>query len=148
MWQRTRVPYRLLSPLGAGLLGFALAGLLLAGPAAAATFNINVLDPPAEGFLDTTAAAPVGGNPGVTLGDQRLNALEYAAGIWGALLTSSEDIEIDAIFATGACSGGSFAYAAAFSNSVHRDFVGALQADTWYPQALANRLAAADLSLA
>jgi hypothetical protein len=34
------------------------------------------------GFNDPTPVAPVGGNPGTTLGQQRLNAFEYAASLW------------------------------------------------------------------
>jgi cysteine-rich repeat protein len=131
--------------LGAPLAFLIIAAALITAPAGAATFTVDILDPPGEGFLEPTAVAAVGGNPGLTIGDQRLNALEHAAGIWGALLTSSVDIEIAALFAPGACSGGSFAFAAAFANTVHENFAGALQTDTWYPQSLANRLAGVDI---
>ena len=35
------------------------------------------------GFNDPTPAAPIGGNPGTTVGEQRLNAFRHAAEIWG-----------------------------------------------------------------
>ena len=38
------------------------------------------------GFNDPTPAVPVGGNAGTTLGQQRLNAFQSAANIWGATL--------------------------------------------------------------
>ena len=56
---------------------------------AAATITIVNGNAPGVGFNDPTPAVPVGGNPGVTLGQQRLNAFAYAASLWGAELTSS-----------------------------------------------------------
>ena len=44
---------------------------------------------PGVGFNDATPAAPVGGNPGTTVGQQRLNAFQYAADIWGSIPASS-----------------------------------------------------------
>ena len=52
---------------------------------AAATFTIVNLDSAGEGFNELTSAAPVGGNSGTTLGQQRLNAFQHAANIWGGL---------------------------------------------------------------
>lgn len=57
-----------------------------------ATINIINNDGPNEGFNDPTPVLPEGGNPGTTLGQQRLNVFNYAAGIgghfWIALLPS------------------------------------------------------------
>ena len=61
-----------------------------------ATFIINNLDGPGEGFNDPTPATPVGGNPGTTLGQQRLNAFQRAAEIWGGALESDVPISIEA----------------------------------------------------
>jgi hypothetical protein len=44
-----------------------------------ATIVINNIDGPGEGFNDPTPAAPVGGNTGTTLGQQRLIAFTFAA---------------------------------------------------------------------
>ncbi len=41
-------------------------------PAHAATITIVNLDGAGEGFNDATPATPVGGNPGITVGEQRL----------------------------------------------------------------------------
>ena len=49
-------------------------------------------DPAGVGFNDATVVAPVGGNPGITLGQQRLNAFQAAANKWGATLTSAVHI--------------------------------------------------------
>ena len=61
------------------------AALWLAAPAAfgQATIVIENADPAGVGFNDTTPVVPVGGNNGTTVGQQRLNAFQYAAGIWG-----------------------------------------------------------------
>ena len=65
---------------------------------AAATIVIVNNDGAGEGFNDPTLAAPVGGNTGTTLGQQRLIAFQAAASIWGARLTSSVPIQVLANF--------------------------------------------------
>src|SRR5262249_27071210 len=84
------------------IVPLALAGaLLLALPAPAfASAHITVVnaDGPNEGFNDPTPAAPVGGNPGTTEGQQRLIAFQFAADLWGASLDSNIDIQIQASF--------------------------------------------------
>ena len=47
------------------------------------TFTIVNNDGAGEGFNDTTPVAPIGGNPGTTLGQQRLNVFQAAANVWG-----------------------------------------------------------------
>ena len=75
----------------------------------AATIVIQNGDPAGVGFNDATVVAPVGGNTGTTLGQQRLIAFQYAANIWGATITSSVPIVVLATWeplsctATGAC---------------------------------------------
>ena len=54
----------------------------------AATITIVNGDGPGEGFNDPTPVAPVGGNTGTTLGEQRQIVFEAAATIWGAALPS------------------------------------------------------------
>ena len=77
-----------------------LASLLLAlSPAASrAGFVIVNLDGPGEGFNDPTPAAPVGGNPGTTIGQQRLNVFVKAGQIWDAILQSPVTIRVQASF--------------------------------------------------
>jgi hypothetical protein len=121
------------------------AGLAIApGHALAATLTIVNSDGPGEGFNDPTPVAPVGGNPGTTLGEQRLNAFQFAANIWGALLDSPVNIEIRAFFNPLTCTATSAVLGSAGAISVERDFPGALLPGTWYPQALANRLQGVD----
>jgi hypothetical protein len=85
----------------ARFLPLALAAAVLAMPApAAASAHITIVnnDGPNEGFNDPTPAAPVGGNPGTTKGQQRLIAFQFAADLWGAALDSNIDIQILAAF--------------------------------------------------
>src|SRR4051812_19815034 len=87
-------------------LAATLAGSLLAGAGsahAAATIIINNINGPGVGFNDTTVTAPVGGNAGTTLGEQRLIAFTYAANLWGATLTSNVPIVINAQFSALTC---------------------------------------------
>ena len=71
--------------------------LVLGAPAfGAATIAILNDDPAGVGFNDPTVVAPVGGNPGTTLGQQRLNAFQAAANKWGATLTSGVTIVVRA----------------------------------------------------
>ncbi len=63
--------------------------VFLAAPSLfATTITIIPTDPVGTGFNDKTPADPVGGNPGTTLGDQRLNVFKYAADVWAGLLDS------------------------------------------------------------
>ncbi|HEV2845252.1 MAG TPA: peptidase, partial [Thermoanaerobaculia bacterium] len=76
----------------------ALATLAAAPAFGAAQFVIVNADGANEGFNDPTPAAPVGGNPGTTLGEQRRIAFQHAADIWGAVLDSPVPIKIRSAF--------------------------------------------------
>ena len=114
------------------------------GAHAAATLVINNINSPGVGFNETTPAAPVGGNPGTTLGQQRLFAFTYAANIWGATLTSSVPIVINAQFTPLACTSTSATLGSAGATEVMSDFTGAPIAGVWYSFALANKLSGVD----
>ena len=117
---------------------FLFAGVVSAGPAQIVIVNINA---PGVGFNDPTPRAPVGGNTGTTLGEQRLIAFQHAASIWSATLDSTVPIRIRAQFAPlGANVLGSAGPIVRF-----RDFDNAPLAGTWYHVALANKLAGFDL---
>ena len=60
--------------LGAACMAAILAVGAAAPARAAATIVIVNQNDPGVGFNDPTPVAPVGGNPGTTLGQQRLNA--------------------------------------------------------------------------
>jgi hypothetical protein len=128
-------------------VGLLIASLSIgAGTLQAATINIINMNDPGEGFNDPTPATPVGGNPGTTLGQQRLNAFTYAANLWGQVLASDVTIDVEASMDSLYCDATSAVLGSAGTNTVHRDFTGAPQSGTWYCQALANSLHGSDLS--
>lgn len=117
------------------------------GALSAATITINNTDGAGEGFNDPTPAAPVGGNPGLTVGQQRLNVFQHAAGVWGAILDDDVTVIIDAGFNPLTCTATSAVLGSAGSNFIESDFPGAEFASTWYAVTLANKLAGADLEV-
>ena len=117
-----------------------------AAPAhAAARITIVNINAPGQGFNDPTPAAPIGGNTGTTLGEQRLIAFQHAAGIWGAHLDSRAEIFIEAAFVPLPCQGGSAVAGAAGPTAILSVCPGAVFPQTLYPFALANKRALADL---
>ncbi|MFC0131967.1 PA domain-containing protein [Massilia eurypsychrophila] len=119
---------------------------MLADAQAAATIVIVNLNAPGEGFNDPTPAQPVGGNNGATLGQQRLIAFQHAANIWGATLTSTVTIRVGASFMPLSCTADSAVLGSAGANDIFSDFPNAPRTGTWYPSALASKLAGTDQS--
>jgi hypothetical protein len=115
---------------------------------AAATIIINNLNAAGVGFNDTTPAVPVGGNTGVTLGEQRLIAFTHAANVWGATLTSNQPIIINAQFSALTCTATSGVLGSAGATSIFRNFPSAPKVDTWYSYALANKISGSYLGTA
>jgi hypothetical protein len=113
---------------------------------AAATIVINNINAPGVGFNDPTPAAPVGGNNGTTLGQQRLIAFTHAANIWGATLTSPVPIVINARFSPLSCTTTGAVLGSAGATQVFADFRGAPKAGTLYSYALANKLYGSEIS--
>jgi hypothetical protein len=126
----------------------ALLAALLASASASGSATITVVNgnQPGVGFNDPAPATPVGGNTGTTLGQQRLMAFQHAADIWGALIDSTVEIRIRATFEALDCTADTAVLGAASPNQVFSDFPNAPLAGTWFPSALANRLAGQDLS--
>jgi cysteine-rich repeat protein len=117
---------------------------LSTGRAAAATkFVIR----PGTGFDNNTPVTPMGGNPGTTLGEQRMNAFKHALDIWGEVITSEVPIVVDISFAQlDACNGSSIVLGQAGPATmaqVHNPLVG--NDTTWHPIGLANSLEGEDL---
>lgn len=123
--------------------------LVLPGPLQtvnAAEFIINNLDAPGEGFNDNGSpdyASAQGGNTGTTLGEQRLQAMQRAADVWGAALESAVPITVDASMDPLQCSPhtGILGYAGPISALFHTasetwQVVAKINADEgydWYP---------------
>jgi len=80
------------------LLHLALIAILLPASLYAST-QVIIFDgdPPNVGFNDPTPVVPVGGNPGTTLGDQRIFAYLAAADKWGSTLDSDAGVTVLAV---------------------------------------------------
>lgn len=129
------------------LAAFVLVSLAAAPAFGAAQIIIVNIDGANEGFNDPTPAAPVGGNPGTTLGEQRQIAFQYAADIWGSILDSDVPIRIQAAFNPLSCTPTSATLGSAaalqvfaFGNTVFSELP-----LTWHHVALANKLVGVDL---
>jgi len=118
---------------------------IFAQPIRAANIIIVNRDGPDEGLNDPTPVAPVGGNPGTTIGQQRLNVFQRGAEFWGARLVSSVPIRVAAQFNSLSCTANAGTLGSAGPVTLFRDFAGAPVAKTYYASALANALAGTDL---
>jgi hypothetical protein len=124
------------------------AAILMLSPVAfgAATIVIQNNDNPNVGFNDPTPVSPVGGNPGTTLGQQRLNAFQHAANIWGATVNSSVTITVRADWQALSCTSTTAVLGSAGASGLRRNFTGAPFTGTWYGSALANAIQSFDTS--
>jgi hypothetical protein len=122
-------------------------GLLMGMPSMiqAATMVIVNEDSPDEGLNDPAPFIAQGGNTASMLGLARLQAVQFAASLLGNLIDSPIPIRIGVRFdplggtATSALAGRGRPV------SLYHDFPGAPRPNTWYPVALANKLAGEDL---
>lgn len=110
------------------------------------TITLVSLDGPGEGFNDPTAVAPVPGNPGTTLGEQRFNAMTAALRLWEVLLGSDVEIVFEVDWDTLLCLQNGAVLGGATPTDIARDFPTAPVAGVFYPIALANSLEDTDLS--
>ena len=107
---------------------------------------LNDVDVDGVGFRDHTPVPSVGGNTGTTLGEQRFNAAQFAANLWGASLNSGLTITIRTSWEALGCTATTATLASANPVSVRQNFPNALFSNTWYPAALANALSGTDSS--
>lgn len=129
-----------------GLIVCLLGVLSSTGVLAAAQITIVNNDGPGEGFNDATAATPVGGNSGLTVGEQRLQVFRYAAQIWSSVVNSNVEIKVASAFDPLTCTANSAVLGSAGAVTLHRDFSGAPLTLTYYSAAQANALAGVDLA--
>lgn len=127
---------RLLS--GAALL----LALGTAGPARGGEVIVDFFAAPGTGFDDPTPATPVGGNPGLTLGQQRIFVFLQAAAIWTQTLQPQQDIFVAAQFTAL----GPNVLGSAGARFIWSNFPGAELPNTWYFDSLADHLTQGDLS--
>ncbi|HSS78286.1 MAG TPA: hypothetical protein VLV54_16270 [Thermoanaerobaculia bacterium] len=119
--------------------------LLAAGPADATTITIMNANIGLVGFNDPTPVAPVAGNAGTTLGQQRLNVFLAAAAYWSNRLASSVPITVSAEMIPLSCTAQSALLGRAGPTNAYSDFPNVPRPATWYPSALANTLAGFDV---
>src|SRR5262245_26574697 len=120
--------------------------VLATAPARAADIILNIVDPPNLGFNDPTPVAPVGGNAGTTLGEQRRIVFQTAASIWEAALAPNVDVVIQSSFAPLACTETTGVLGSAGPIQIFANFPNAQWPNNWYPSSLANHLAGTDLT--
>ncbi|WP_022970991.1 PA domain-containing protein, partial [Xanthomonas maliensis] len=96
------------------------------------------------GLNDATPVAPLGGNPGRSVGEQRRIAYQYAMDLWGAVLQSNVEIKVYASFARLSCTATGGTLGQAGPNWIVNDFPGA-KPNTLYPSALGDAIAGQDL---
>lgn len=115
--------------------------LLWSSIAQAANIVLVIDDGAERGFNDPTPVAPIGGNDGATLGEQRRIAFSYAAAILGSRIDSRVPIRIRAFFDAGlSCGRNTATLASASAKTFTANFRGAPRANLYYPVALANAL--------
>ncbi|MFI5371738.1 MAG: PA domain-containing protein, partial [Candidatus Eisenbacteria bacterium] len=123
----------LLAVVGAALL------IAVSAPAHAVSIVIVNADGAGEGFNDPTVVAPVGGNTGTTVGQQRLIVFQTAANIWGSLLPGTQVIHVNSQFNALSCGATSGVLGSAGPATIIHDFTGAEFPGYWYNVALANQ---------
>lgn len=124
---------------------FAAIALVTAPACYATTFTIDNVNTAGIGFNDTTPAAPVGGNSGTTLGQQRLIVFQQAANQWARLLNSNVTIKVQASMVALTCTAMSATLGQAGALATAAAFPGAPRTLTSYNIAEANALAGLDL---
>ena len=129
-------------------VGLGLAACLALAPSVlrAATVTIASGDPAGVGFNDPTPVAPVGGNSGTTLGQQRMIAFQAAANKWAATLASNVVIRVTATWTAMSLHRVLPRFwSRAGPTEIFKDFAGAPVGGHWYAKALANKIAGIDL---
>ncbi|MDN5937270.1 MAG: hypothetical protein L0H83_01275 [Salinisphaera sp.] len=129
-------------------------GLVVALAAAPAWADTQVIlinqDGPGEGLNDPTPRSPVPGNAGVTVGQQRRNALLFAANLLASRILSSVPIRIEVKFSALGCDDDNAGLASSGTMELIQFDQGPVppgaRTDVFYPGALANALAGEDRS--
>lgn len=125
------------------ILALAITSLFAAGSANAADVVLLNLDAPGVGLNSTLPAAPLGGNPGTTRGQQATNVYEFAMKMWGAVVESPVQIKVYASFAPLTCTSNSGTLGSAGANHIALLTVGTTSRA--YGSALADSLVGYDI---
>ncbi len=122
--------------------------LLAASSPISAEIILNITDGADEGYNDPTPVAPVFGNAGTTVGEQRRLVFAAAAAQWATRLVSEVDIFVEASFDPLECEAFSGTLGGAGPTFVIRNsgsFQELPQGSTWYVLAEANAIAGYDV---
>ncbi len=130
----------------AGSIVLASSGLASAATTTATVVITNLDAGTGAGLDDATPRAPLASNAGTTLGEQRLNAVVFAAAELAALLECDVPIEFEVTFTDRGCDAGGALLGTAGSVGGAVDNPALPESGTLYPQALANCLAGSDLN--
>ncbi len=98
------------------------------------------------GFNDSAAFIATGNNSALSLGQARLNALQYAADLIAQVINSNVEIKVYAKMLALGGSATSATLGSANTTNVVRDFTNAPVSNTWYPVVLAEKLAGTNLN--
>lgn len=131
-----RTPHSLRALLAAGLL------VAAAAPAQSGEVIVDFFANPGTGFADPTPAQPIAGNPGTTVGEQRIFVFLRAAEIWTQTLQPEQDIFVAAQFTPL----GPNVLGSAGPQFIWSNFPGSEFPNTWYFDSLADHLTQGDLS--
>lgn len=101
-------------------------------------------DSAGEGFNDTSVVSTVGGNPGTTLGQQRLNVFQQAADILNSTYDIGVVVNVNAQFNPLTCSSSSGVLGSA--GPAEYEFVPESSTYRIYPHALYNQMAGSDVN--
>jgi len=113
---------------------------------AAATITITNGNAPNVGFNDNSPFTPVGGNNATTLGQARLNAVQYTANKLSTRLNSSIKIEIVTVFESRGGNSMEAVLAGAYAPVYQQNFIGAPLVNTLYHVAIAEKIAGRDFN--
>lgn len=139
-WDRSATPNLLMEPSISTNLPLGSADLTLplledlGWPRGGSNAVVRVQDANGQGFNDGT------------LGNQRLQAMQFAANFWGNRLASSIPINVEVSFGDLECGSNGAVLAQASIRFIFHSFAGAPVGDTWYPGALAESLSGQNLS--
>ena len=113
---------------------------------AKSTFVLNNTDSAGVGLNDSTPATPIGGNSGTTVGQQRINAFQYALDLWGKAIDSAVPIVVDASFSPFDCAANNLVPLGRAAPTGEEYGVPGLAPNMLYPEALADRIVGYDLN--
>lgn len=113
---------------------------------ASSTITITNGDATNSGFNDQSAITPAGGNKATTLGQARLNAIQYAVNQLSIRLNSTVNIDVFAFFQALGGTPTRTALAGATASDYKVNFTGAPIANTYYHVALAEKISGKNLN--